>query len=167
MQCPFCKYLDSKVVDSRSTDEGTTIRRRRECIECQRRFTTYETLEKTPLIVLKKNGERERFDKQKLLNGLVRSCEKRSIALEAIRQLADEIERELRDRVGEDEIPSTEIGELVMEKLKHLDQVAYVRFASVYRQFADVSSFLEALNNMVGSPQNEKIKGKKELGDGK
>lgn len=166
MQCPFCKYPDSKVVDSRSTDEGTTIRRRRECIECQRRFTTYESLERTPLIVLKKNGERERFDKQKLLNGLLRSCEKRSIPLEEIRQLADEIERELRDR-AEDEVPSSEIGEIVMEKLKYVDQVAYVRFASVYRQFADVSSFLEALNNMMGTPKSEQTKRKKELGDGK
>lgn len=160
MQCPFCKYVDSRVVDSRSTDEGTTIRRRRECISCQRRFTTYETLEMTPLIVLKKNGQRERFEKQKVMNGIIRSCEKRSVPLEAISQLVDEIERELRDRT-EGEVPSTEIGELVMKKLQAIDQVAYVRFASVYRQFADVSSFLEALHTMV-TPEKKKMKNKKE-----
>lgn len=148
MQCPFCKYHDSKVVDSRSADEGTTIRRRRECISCQKRFTTYETLELTPLIVLKKNGERERFERQKLLDGILRSCEKRSIPLEKIEKLVNDVEKELRDR-SDGEVPSTEIGELVMAKLQELDQVAYVRFASVYRQFADVSSFLEALHTMV------------------
>ena len=145
MQCPFCKYHDSKVVDSRSADEGTTIRRRRECISCQKRFTTYETLELTPLIVLKKNGERERFERQKLLGGILRSCEKRSIPLEKIEKLVTDVEKELRD-LSTGEVPSTEIGELVMTKLQELDQVAYVRFASVYRQFADVSSFLEALH---------------------
>ena len=158
MQCPFCKHQDSKVVDSRSADEGTTIRRRRECISCQRRFTTYETLEITPLIVLKKNGQRERFEKQKLLNGILRSCEKRSIPLEEISNLVDEVERELWDR-SDGEIPSTEIGELVMTKLQGVDQVAYVRFSSVYRQFADVSSFLEALHTMV-APAASKSRGK-------
>jgi transcriptional regulator NrdR len=148
MQCPFCKFNDSKVIDSRSADEGTMIRRRRECISCQRRFTTYEALEAMPLIVLKKNGERERFERQKLMSGILRSCEKRSIPLEDISKLVDELERELRDH-SDGEIPSTEIGELVMAKLQNLDQVAYVRFASVYRQFADVSSFLEALHTMV------------------
>lgn len=148
MQCPFCKNLDSKVIDSRGADEGTTIRRRRECMECQRRFTTYEELELMPLIVLKKTGERERFDRKKLLDGVLRSCEKRSIPLEKLEGLVDSIERELRDRSA-GEVPSTDIGEAVMERLQELDQVAYVRFASVYRQFADVGSFLDALKNMV------------------
>ena len=158
MQCPFCKYHDSKVVDSRSADEGTTIRRRRECISCQKRFTTYETLELTPLIVLKKNGERERFERQKLLGGILRSCEKRSIPLEKIEKLVTEVEKELRD-ISTGEVPSTEIGELVMSKLQELDQVAYVRFASVYRQFADVSSFLEALHTIAG-PMSKRQNGK-------
>ena len=158
MQCPFCKYHDSKVVDSRSADEGTTIRRRRECISCQKRFTTYETLELTPLIVLKKNGERERFERQKLLGGSLRSCEKRSIPLEKIEKLVTEVEQELRD-ISTGEVPSTEIGELVMTKLQELDQVAYVRFASVYRQFADVSSFLEALHTIAG-PMSKRQNGK-------
>ena len=158
MQCPFCKYHDSKVVDSRSADEGTTIRRRRECISCQKRFTTYETLELTPLIVLKKNGERERFELQKLLGGILRSCEKRSIPLEKIEKLVTEVEKELRD-ISTGEVPSTEIGELVMTKLQELDQVAYVRFASVYRQFADVSSFLEALHTIAG-PMSKRQNGK-------
>ena len=158
MQCPFCKYHDSKVVDSRSADEGTTIRRRRECISCQKRFTTYETLELTPLIVLKKNGERERFERQKLLGGILRSCEKRSIPLEKIEKLVTEVEKELRD-ISTGEVPSTEIGELVMTKLQELDQVAYVRFASVYRQFADVSSFLEALHTIAG-PMSKRQNGK-------
>ena len=158
MQCPFCKYHDSKVVDSRSADEGTTIRRRRECISCQKRFTTYETLELTPLIVLKKNGERERFERQKLLGGILRSCEKRSIPLEKIEKLVTEVEKELRD-ISTGEVPITEIGELVMSKLQELDQVAYVRFASVYRQFADVSSFLEALHTIAG-PMSKRQNGK-------
>ena len=158
MQCPFCKYHDSKVVDSRSADEGTTIRRRRECISCQKRFTTYETLELTPLIVLKKNGERERFERQKLLGGILRSCEKRSIPLEKIEKLVTEVEKELRD-ISTGEVPITEIGELVMTKLQELDQVAYVRFASVYRQFADVSSFLEALHTIAG-PMSKRQNGK-------
>ena len=158
MQCPFCKYHDSKVVDSRSADEGTTIRRRRECISCQKRFTTYETLELTPLIVLKKNGDRERFERQKLLGGILRSCEKRSIPLEKIEKLVTEVEKELRD-ISTGEVPSTEIGELVMTKLQELDQVAYVRFASVYRQFADVSSFLEALHTIAG-PMSKRQNGK-------
>ena len=154
MQCPFCKYQDSKVIDSRSADEGTTIRRRRECIECQRRFTTYERLEELPLIVLKKSGQRERFDRVKLLNGILRSCEKRSIPLERIEKLLDEVERELRDS-SEGEVPSNQIGEKVMEKLQALDQVAYVRFASVYRQFADLGSFLTELQTMVNSKEKD------------
>ena len=158
MQCPFCKYHDSKVVDSLSADEGTTIRRRRECISCQKRFTTYETLELTPLIVLKKNGERERFERQKLLGGILRSCEKRSIPLEKIEKLVTDVEKELRD-LSTGEVPSTEIGELVMTKLQELDQVAYVRFASVYRQFADVSSFLEALHT-IAIPMSKRQNGK-------
>lgn len=154
MQCPFCKYQDSKVIDSRSADEGTTIRRRRECMECQRRFTTYERLEELPLIVLKKSGQRERFDRAKLLDGILRSCEKRSIPLERIEKLLDEVERELRDR-SEGEVPSTQIGEKVMEKLQALDQVAYVRFASVYRQFADLGSFLNELQTLVNNKDKE------------
>ena len=147
MRCPFCKEEDSRVVDSRAADDGNTIRRRRECTSCGKRFTTYETVEKIPLMVIKNDGRRVVFDRNKLLNGLIRSCDKRDIPTERIVALADEIEKELRNTMDR-EVYTRDIGELVMEKLKNFDEVAYIRFASVYRKFADISGFrgeLEAL----------------------
>ena len=150
MKCPFCSTLDSKVVDSRPANEGTSIRRRRECLECRRRFTTYETIEVLPLLVVKKNGSRQAFDRNKLLGSMLKACEKRSVSLSLLEKAADEIEQELQNELG-GEITSTRIGELVMEKLKVLDEVAYVRFASVYRQFKDINTFMEELNKLLDS----------------
>ena len=144
MRCPFCKEEDSRVVDSRAADDGNTIRRRRECASCGKRFTTYETVEKIPLMVIKNDGRRVVFDRNKLLNGLIRSCDKRDIPTERIVALADEIEKELRNTMDR-EVYTRDIGELVMEKLKNFDEVAYIRFASVYRKFADISGFREEL----------------------
>ncbi|MCX7969999.1 MAG: transcriptional regulator NrdR [Negativicutes bacterium] len=147
MRCPFCEAIDSKVVDSRSTDECLAIRRRRECQSCGRRFTTYETIEMTPIIVIKKDGSRERFERKKVLNGMMIACEKRPVGLETLEQAVLAIENSLRQR-GQGEVRSQEVGERVMEKLKEIDQVAYVRFASVYRQFADINSFVRELENL-------------------
>ncbi|MBO6178982.1 MAG: transcriptional repressor NrdR [Selenomonadaceae bacterium] len=149
MRCPFCKAPDSRVVDSRAAEEGSTIRRRRECGACGRRFTTYESLERVPLMVIKNDGRRETFDRNKLLNGLIRSCDKRDIEADRIVALASEIEREIRNTM-EREIMARAIGERVMEHLKDFDEVAYIRFASVYRKFKDISGFqneLELLKN--------------------
>ena len=148
MLCPYCKKGDSRVIDSRSADDGNSIRRRRECIACGRRFTTYEVVEKTPLMVIKNDGRRMVFDRDKLLKGLIRSCDKRDIPTERIVSLADEIERELRNTM-EREITTKAIGELVMERLKNFDEVAYIRFASVYRKFADISKFKEELEELL------------------
>ena len=148
MRCPFCKEEDSRVIDSRSADDGNSIRRRRECSKCGRRFTTYEVVEKTPLMVIKHDGRRVQFDRDKLLKGLIRSCDKRDIPTDRIVALADEIERELRNTM-EREITTKSIGELVMEKLKNCDEVAYIRFASVYRKFADISMFKEELEELL------------------
>ena len=148
MRCPYCKQLDSRVIDSRGADDGNSIRRRRECTSCGRRFTTYEVVEKMPLMVIKNDGRRVVFDKNKILNGLIRSCEKRNIPTEQVLALADEIERELRNTM-EREITTKAIGELVMEKLKNFDEVAYIRFASVYRKFADISMFKEELEELL------------------
>ena len=148
MRCPYCKQLDSRVIDSRGADDGNSIRRRRECTACGRRFTTYEVVEKMPLMVIKNDGRRVVFDKDKLLNGLIRSCDKRNIPAERIVSLADEIERELRNTM-EREVTTKAIGELVMEKLKNFDEVAYIRFASVYRKFADISMFKEELEELL------------------
>ena len=150
MRCPYCKELDSRVIDSRAADDGNSIRRRRECTSCGRRFTTYEVVEKMPLMVIKNDGRRVVFDKNKLLNGLIRSCEKRNIPTERVVALADEIERELRNTM-EREITTKAIGELVMERLKNFDEVAYIRFASVYRKFADISMFKEELEELLRS----------------
>ena len=150
MRCPYCKQLDSRVIDSRAADDGNSIRRRRECTSCGRRFTTYEVVEKIPLMVIKNDGRRVVFDKDKLLNGLIRSCEKRNIPTERVVALADEIERELRNTM-EREVTTKAIGELVMEKLKSFDEVAYIRFASVYRKFADISMFKEELEELLRS----------------
>ena len=148
MRCPFCKEEDSRVVDSRAADDGNTIRRRRECTSCGKRFTTYETVEKIPLMVIKNDGRRVVFDRNKLLNGLIRSCDKRDIPTERIVALADEIEKELRNTMDR-EVDTRDIGELVMEKLKNFDEVAYIRFASVYRKFADISGFREELEALL------------------
>ena len=148
MRCPFCAHPESKVVDSRPSDEGSSIRRRRECLACHKRFTTYETMESLPLMVIKKDGSRQTFDKTKLLNGMIRACEKRPVAFAALEEIANEIEQVLQNEMDR-EIPSARIGELVMERLKTVDEVAYVRFASVYRQFKDISTFMEELNKLL------------------
>ena len=149
MKCPFCGYTDSKVIDSRPAEDGTTIRRRRECLECQKRFTTYEVIERMPLVVIKRDGSRESFDKIKIINGIVRACEKRPVTMAQIEDVADDIEQELRGRL-ESEVQSERIGELVMSHLKDLDEVAYVRFASVYRSFKDINTFMEELTKLLG-----------------
>ena len=148
MKCPFCSYPDSRVIDSRAVENGGSIRRRRECPECGRRFTTYEKYEETPLVVSKKDGRREPFDVKKLLSGLIKAFEKRPVSYEQIQEMAYGIERELRLR-GESEVSSKDIGELVMQHLAKIDQVAYVRFASVYRQFADVQNFMQELQQLM------------------
>lgn len=148
MKCPFCGHLDSKVLDSRPADDGNAIRRRRECIDCGRRFTTYEKVDEIPLIVVKKDGRREVFDRNKVLGGIIKACEKRPISMSQMEAIADNIEKELRNKM-DSEVDTEQIGEKVMEKLGNLDQVAYVRFASVYRQFKDVNSFLEELDKLL------------------
>ena len=148
MKCPYCGHLESKVVDSRPSDEGASIRRRRECLECHRRFTTYETMESLPLMVVKKDGSRQSFDKSKLLNGMIRACEKRPVSFNTLESIANEIEQTLQNEMDR-EIPSARIGELVMDRLKKVDEVAYVRFASVYRQFKDISTFMAELNKLL------------------
>lgn len=155
MKCPFCSYADSRVIDSRSVDNGTSIRRRRECPECGRRFTTYEKYEETPLLVIKKDGRRELFDSQKLTNGLQKAFEKRPFSYEQIQSIASGIERDLR-ALGESEVKSTLIGETVMKALEKIDQIAYVRFASVYRQFADVNSFMQEIQGMLSKMDDKK-----------
>jgi len=148
MKCPYCGFSESKVVDSRPAEEGSTIRRRRECLKCQKRFTTYEIMERVPLIVEKKDGGRQTFDKQKLLSSMLRACEKRRVPLAELQAAVDEIEIELQNSL-EREIPTTVIGEMVMSRLKALDEVAYVRFASVYRQFRDINTFMVELNKLL------------------
>lgn len=148
MKCPFCGNLESKVVDSRPSDEGASIRRRRECLSCHKRFTTYETMESLPLVVIKKDGSRQTFDKDKLLGSMLKACEKRSVPMAKLEEIAGEIEQALQNDM-EREVSSSVIGELVMEKLKDVDEVAYVRFASVYRQFKDIGTFMEELNKLL------------------
>ena len=148
MRCLFCGHTESKVIDSRSTDEGTTIRRRRECLECGKRFTTYEKIESIPIIVVKKDGTRESFDREKIINGLLRACEKRPVSLDQVENIVDEIEARLYNLL-EREVSSEKIGEMVMEKLQKLDDIAYVRFASVYRQFKDINSFMDELAKLI------------------
>lgn len=149
MKCPFCGFTDSKVIDSRPAEDGTTIRRRRECLECLKRFTTYEVIERMPLVVIKRDGSRQSFDTVKIINGLVRACEKRPVTMAQIENLADDIEQELRGRL-ESEVNSEAIGEMVMSRLKDMDEVAYVRFASVYRSFKDINTFMEELTKLLG-----------------
>ena len=148
MKCPFCGCEDSRVIDSRSVEEGASIRRRRECPRCGRRFTTYEKYEQIPLLVIKRDGRREMFDSKKILAGLLRAFEKRPFTYEQIQSLTNQIENEIRAS-GENEVKSTKIGEVVMARLEKIDQIAYVRFASVYRQFADVNSFMQEIQNML------------------
>ena len=149
MKCPFCGYSDSKVIDSRPAEEGSTIRRRRECLACQKRFTTYEIIERLPLVVIKRDGSRQSFDKVKLINGMVRACEKRPVSLSQLENIADEIEQELQSGL-EREVRTVDIGEMVMARLKNVDEVAYVRFASVHRHFRDIDDFLRELNKLMG-----------------
>jgi len=148
MQCPFCKENKDKVVDSREINEGRLIRRRRECLECNRRFTTYERTEEIPYLVIKKDGQREQFDRQKVLHGIVRACEKRPVQIDQIEAVVDDIVADIYE-VSDREIPASVIGEIVMDKLKTLDSVAYVRFASVYREFKDVDEFMQELQTLV------------------
>ena len=148
MKCPFCSFEEIKVIDSRPTDEGERIRRRRECINCGKRFTTYEIIESVPVIVVKKDKSREVFERSKLFNGLLRACEKRPVPLETIDHVVNEIETKLQNSLDR-EVTSTHIGELAMEALKDIDEVAYVRFASVYRQFKDINTFMDELAKLL------------------
>jgi len=148
VKCQFCDFYETKVVDSRPTDEGRTIRRRRECSNCGKRFTTYEKIEETPLVVVKKDNTRESFNREKLLSGLVKSCEKRPVTMKQMEAVVDTVERILQNSMNR-EVQSTEIGEIVMKQLKDLDEVAYVRFASVYRQFRDLNSFMDEVKRIL------------------
>ncbi len=149
MRCPYCNAPESKVIDSRPTDESNSIRRRRECLGCGKRFTTYETVESVPLVVVKKDGSRQSFDKQKILNSMLRACDKRSVSLETLERAVGDIEQRLLNSMDR-EIPTDRVGELVMDALRGIDQVAYVRFASVYRQFQDIDTFMSELNKLLG-----------------
>ena len=148
MKCMYCGFLESKVIDSRSTDENTMIRRRRECISCGRRFTTYETVETTPVLVIKASGDREAFDPSKIKSGIIKSCEKRPVPMFKIDKLVEDVKKQVYNSLNQ-EVTSKEIGEMVMEGLKDIDEVAYVRFASVYRSFTDTTSFIKELEKMV------------------
>ena len=148
MKCPFCSFEESKVIDSRPTDEGERIRRRRECMSCGKRFTTYEIIESVPIVVVKKDKSREVFDRDKLFNGMMRACEKRPVSVDIIEKAIDEIEAELQNSLDR-EVTSVKIGEYVMDKLKDIDEVAYVRFASVYRQFKDINTFMSELKKLL------------------
>ena len=148
MKCPFCGFSESKVIDSRPADEGASIRRRRECLSCGKRFTTYETVESLPMVVVKKDGSRQSFERRKVLGGMIRACEKRPVPLAELEKIAEEIEQDLQNSM-EREVSTEAIGEKVMEKLKKADEVAYVRFASVYRQFKDINTFMSELNKLL------------------
>jgi transcriptional repressor NrdR len=154
MRCPFCENDDTKVIDSRHTDEGHAIRRRRECEKCGKRFTTYEKVEEVILMVIKKDGSRETFDRNKVMNGIIKACEKRPVPIAEIEKIVDDIERGLNNLM-EKEVKSTFIGELIMDRLKDLDEVAYVRFASVYRQFTDINTFVKEIEGLLGRKRKE------------
>lgn len=154
MKCPSCKYNGTRVIDSRPVDEGRAIRRRRECESCSYRFTTFERVEEYPLIVIKKEGTREEFSRDKILRGLLRACEKRPVSLDQLESITTDIERELRN-LGVSEVKSENVGEMVMDKLAKIDEVAYVRFASVYRQFKDINVFIEELKEILKKERNE------------
>ncbi|MHC6179536.1 transcriptional regulator NrdR [Clostridium sp. JNZ X4-2] len=150
MKCPYCGYGESKVVDSRSTDDDMAIRRRRECLNCNKRYTTYEKIENVPLLVIKKDMNREYFDRNKILNGLIKACQKRPVSRKQIESIADEVEKKVNNKMLT-EISSSEIGEMIMESLKKVDEVSYVRFASVYRQFKDINTFMEEIKNLISN----------------
>ena len=154
MKCPSCGFPESKVIDSRPTIEGNSIRRRRECLNCGRRFTTYETIETTPILVVKNDGSRQSFDASKLKNGIIKACEKRPVHIADLEKIADDIEHELQSSL-EREVPSEKIGIMVMERLKALDEVAYIRFASVHREFRDLHTFMQALEEMTKSKEEQ------------
>ncbi|MBZ4654128.1 MAG: ATP-cone domain protein [Peptococcaceae bacterium] len=149
MRCPYCGQSDSRVLETRLADDGYSVRRRRECLDCLNRFTTYEKIDDLPLLVIKKDGRREVFDQRKILNGLIKACEKRPVSLDKLEKLAAGIERSLKDSSLKREVASSEIGEMVMERLKELDEVAYVRFASVYREFKDISTFFTEIERLL------------------
>ena len=153
MRCPFCKHDDTKVTDSRATDDGRAIRRRRECQACNRRFTTYEMVEEVPLYVIKKDGSRQLFDRNKILNGLLRACIKRRVTRQQLDDIVLKVERNIRNTLAQ-EVPSVKIGEIILTELRNIDAVAYIRFASVYRQFGDLDSFMEELKSLMGNEKN-------------
>ena len=148
MRCPFCSFEESKVVDSRSTDDNTTIRRRRECLKCNKRYTTYEKVEDIPILVVKRDSTRENFNREKIINGLIRACQKRPVSRKQIEDLAEDVEKTISNKMIT-EVNSKVIGEMVMERLKNLDEISYVRFASVYREFKDIYTFLEQIKSLV------------------
>lgn len=150
MKCPYCSYPESKVMDSRPTDDGQRIRRRRECLNCQKRFTTYEAIETQPVIIIKRDKSRQVFDRNKLLSGMLRACEKRPVSLDTLEKAIDEIENQLQNSFDR-EVTSVSVGEMALEKLRKIDEIAYVRFASVYRDFKDIHSFLDELNQLANS----------------
>jgi transcriptional repressor NrdR len=154
MKCPYCGYSDSKVIDSRPTEDDLSIRRRRGCLQCGKRFTTYETVEQVPVMVVKRDGSRQAFDKQKMLRGMIRACYKRPVSAAALERAANEVEQEVRNSMRR-EVSAEYVGDLVMEKLKALDEVSYVRFASVYRQFTDITTFRDELDRMLVERQNK------------
>ena len=154
MKCPYCREIDNKVVDSRMTKEGHAVRRRRECLACKHRFTTYERVEELPLVLIKKDGRRETFDRGKVLAGMQKACQKRNISMNTLEEFVDELERELQE-MGEKEIPSSVVGGRIMTKLHELDDVAYVRFASVYREFKDVNDFMSELKDLLDAPRKK------------
>ena len=166
MKCPYCGYQESKVVDSRHSEDGQSIRRRRECLSCQKRFTTYETVESLPMVVIKRDNSRQSFDRNKVLNGMLRACEKRPVAMHDVDQLVRDVETQIYNSLDQ-EVSSARIGEMVMERLRGLDEVAYVRFASVYRSFCDINTFMEELKKLLGKPsaeENEKTETDPESG---
>ena len=152
MKCPYCREIENKVIDSRMTKEGHSVRRRRECLGCNHRFTTYERVEEVPLVLIKKDGRRETFDRTKVLSGMQKACEKRNISINALEESVDELARELQE-MGEKEIPSSIVGSRIMTKLQGLDDVAYVRFASVYREFKDINDFMSELKDLLAAPE--------------
>ena len=152
MKCPFCGHIEDKVIDSRSSNEDKSVRRRRECMKCKRRLTTYEYIEEIPLMVIKKDGRREAFDRNKMISGILKACEKRPVSLEKVEALVDKVEKDLRESFDK-EVKVQEVGELVMENLHHLDEVAYVRFASVYRQFKDINQFMKELKGLLSKKE--------------
>ncbi len=148
MRCPFCGYPESKVIDSRPTDEGEKIRRRRECLSCAKRFTTYEIIETVPIVVVKRDKSREPFDRNKLLNGMLRACDKRNVSIDTLEKAVSDIEAKLQNSLDR-EVTSLTVGELAMDQLRNIDEVAYIRFASVYRQFADINTFMDVINKLM------------------